>query len=65
MIYLTNYSHSTKYKQSEIATEIAITDATTREKLPEASPKGPGKTHLRALAGQRSIYKSAPLLHRA
>ena len=46
--------HSVNYKQLETAAEPTFTDAVTREKLPEASPKGPGTTHLRALAGQRT-----------
>jgi len=50
----TTDSHSVEYKQLETAAESTFTDAITRDKLPEASPKGPGTTHLRALAGQRS-----------
>ncbi len=54
VIYPTNDSHNVSRKQLETAAELTFTDATTREKLPEVSPKGPGSTHLRALAGQRS-----------
>ena len=54
VIYLTTATHSVSNIQQENQTEFTFTDANTRDKLPEASPKGPGPTHLRALAGQRS-----------
>ena len=46
--------HSDNHKMPAIETKQTSTDATTRDKLPEASPKEPGSTHFRALAGQRS-----------
>jgi hypothetical protein len=52
--YLTTESHNVSHKQLETTSELTFIDATTREKLPEASLKGPGPTQLRALAGQRS-----------
>ncbi len=36
-----------------IITKQTFTDANTREKLPEASPEGPGSKHFRELAGLR------------
>ena len=55
VIYLTTATHSVSSLQQENQTEFTFTYANTRDKLPEASPKGPGPTHLRALAGQRKI----------
>ena len=54
VIYLTIVKHSDNHKMLAIETKQTFTDASTREKLPEASPKGPGSTHLRVLVGQRS-----------
>ncbi len=54
VIYLTTATHNASSIHKETHTTFTFTDATTREKLPEASPKGPGPTHLRALAGQRT-----------
>ena len=54
VVFRTTESHSVNHKQLETAAKLTFRDATTREKLPEASTKGPGTTHLRALAGQRS-----------
>ena len=53
VISFTPTTHSINYTQLVSAAVITVTDATTREKLPEASPKGPGSMHFRALAGQR------------
>ena len=53
VIYFTTATHSVSNIQQENRTVPTFTDATTREKLPEASPKGPGPMHFRALAGQR------------
>ena len=54
VIYSTKATHNINCTQLVSATETTTTDANTRENLPEASPKGPGTTHLMALAGQRS-----------
>ena len=53
VIYFTNAAHSVSSIQLKNQTEYTFTDANTRDNLPEASPKGPGPTHFRALAGQR------------
>ena len=53
VIYFTNAAHSASSIQLKNQTAYTFTDANTRDKLPEASPKGPGPTHFRALAGQR------------
>jgi hypothetical protein len=34
---------------------MPFTDANTREKLPEASPKGPSSMHIKALAGKQLL----------
>ena len=60
--YLTPETRNVKSTRLATTTELTFTDATTREKLPEASPKGPGPTHIRALAGQRSIHTERPLV---
>ncbi len=54
VIYLTTATHNASSIQKETHIKLTVADATTREKLPEASPKGPGPTHFRTLAGQRS-----------
>ena len=61
-IYFTTTTHNVNRTQLVSATETTSTDATTREKLPEASPKGPGPTHLMALAGQRSNHTERTLV---
>ena len=55
VIYLTPATHSINYTQQISDSETTHTDAATREKLPEASPKGPGSKHFMALAGQRIL----------
>jgi hypothetical protein len=55
VIYFTNATHIAIIIQIETLAEFTFTYATTMEKLPEASPHGPGPTHFRALAGQCSI----------
>ncbi len=62
VIYFTTATHSINSAQLFSAAEKTYTDATTREKFPEASPKGPGPTHIRALAGQRSQHKERTLV---
>ena len=47
-------SQHTSNIQNETHNKLTFIDASTREKLPEASPKGSGSKHFKALAGQRS-----------
>ena len=54
VIYPTKNLHGANHITAAEAIKQTFTDANTREKLPEASPKGPGPTHLKALAGRRS-----------
>ena len=53
VIYFTKAAHSASSIHLKNQPEHTFIDANTRDKLPEASPKGPGPTHFRALAGQR------------
>ncbi len=53
VIYFTNATANGSRIQLKTGSKTTFT-VTTREKLLEASPKRPGPTHLRALAGQRS-----------
>ncbi len=62
VIYFTPATHCINCTQLASTAETTTTDATTREKLPEASPKGPGPTHIRALAGQRSKHMERTLV---
>ena len=62
VIYLTPATHYVKRTTLTTATELTSIDASSRGKLPEASPKGPGPTHIRALAGQRSNHKERTLV---
>ncbi len=55
-------THSASSILKETQTNFTLTNANTREKLPEASPKGPGPTHFRALAGQRSKHTERTLV---
>ena len=53
VIYLTEILHKIRHITPLKETELTHKDATTKEKFPEASPKGPGLQHFRAIAGQR------------
>ncbi len=55
VIYFTKDSHIVSHIQLDTTTEHTLTDANTRDKLPEASPNGPGSKHFKALAGQRIL----------
>jgi hypothetical protein len=52
VIYFTKTQHNGIQITPVAVTKLTFTNATTREKFPEASPKGPGPMHIRALAGQ-------------
>jgi hypothetical protein len=54
VIYPTKSLHGASHITAAEAIKQTFTNANTREKLPEASPKGPVPTHLNALVGQRS-----------
>jgi hypothetical protein len=54
VIYFTEILHNGRAITPTTEIELPHTDANTREKLPAASPKGPGLQHFRALAEERS-----------
>ena len=46
-----NTQHNGAHITPVIVIKMTFRDANTREKFPEASPKGPGSKYSRALAG--------------
>ena len=62
MIYFTGILHSNKHITPTKETKLRHIDAITREKLPEASPKGPGYNILGRTPGNDHY---APLVYRA
>ncbi len=55
VIFFTSALHSDSRINKTTYIKQTFAYATTRETLPEASPKGPGTTHLRALASKRTM----------
>ena len=54
VIYFSKHQYNGAHITPTAVIQKTFTDANTRKKFPEASPKGPGLKHFMALAGQRT-----------